>query len=77
MRMRFLERIRDWAGKKNYGLMKACREVGVEVTTQGLDGYDKENARSMRLDILCGLRKASGKSWSEVGKALDEEFLPK
>jgi hypothetical protein len=78
MGMRLVKTIRDALKVKNYGLSPKLRdEVGVEITVQGLDGYDKDTAKSMRLDVLCGLRKVYGKSWDEFGKMLDAEFLPK
>jgi hypothetical protein len=75
MAMEIIERIRQWTKSKNYGLAKSLRTLGVDVTIQGLDGYDRETAKGMRLDVLCGLRKLSGKSWEEFGKYLDKEFL--
>jgi hypothetical protein len=73
MAMKIIEKIRKVTGLKNYGLMKALRDLGVEVTTQGIDGYERETARSMRFDVLSGLRKISGLSWNEFGKLIDDE----
>lgn len=36
----------------NYGLSKAMRARGCEITTNGIDGYDKKPCKSIRLDIL-------------------------
>jgi len=74
MGMKLIEKIRNIKGLKNYGIMKHLRVLGVEVTTQGIDGYDKPTAKGMRLDVLCGLRKITGLSWQQFGKLLDDEF---
>lgn len=60
---------------KNYSIAKRLREMGVEITVQAIDQYDKTPAKSMRLDALCGLRRMSGMEWQDFGKWLDEEFL--
>lgn len=75
--MQLLEKIRAVTGLKNYGISPKMRDgPGVLITIQGLDAYDRDTARSMRLDVLCGLRRITGLSWSEFGKWLDDEFLP-
>lgn len=75
MGMNLIKKVRDSKQLKNYGIMKALRELGIEITTQGVDGYEKPTAKSMRLDVLCGLRRITGLSWVAFGKLLDEEFL--
>jgi hypothetical protein len=74
MGMKIIKKVRDTKELKNYGIMKALRDIGVEVTTQGIDGYEKDSARSMRLDVLSGLRRISGVSWEEFGGWIDPEF---
>lgn len=72
--MKLLDLLRS-QGLKPPTLSRQLREkLGIDVSIQGLAQY--EEARSMRLDVLCGLRKLSGQSWSAIGKLLDEEFLP-
>lgn len=73
--MKWIEKARKITGLTNYGLSKTLRKEGVEVTTQGIDGYFKKQSKSMRLDVLCGLRKLSGVSWAEFGKWLDNDYL--
>lgn len=75
MSMKLIKNIKDTTDLKNYGIMKKLRELGIEVTTQGIDGYEKVTARSTRLDVLCGLRKISGLNWDKFGKLLDSEFF--
>lgn len=72
--MKIIKKVRDSADLKNYGIMKKLRDIGIEVTTQGIDGYEKDSARSMRLDVLSGLRRISGVSWEEFGAWIDSEF---
>lgn len=72
-----IQKVRNIRQLTNYGIMKALRALGIEVTTQGVDSYEKPTARSMRLDVLCGLRRIYGKNWNEFGKILDEEFGPR
>lgn len=55
MRMEILGKVRKVTGLKNYSIHKWLRDHGYEITLQGLDGYDKPTAKSMRLDILAGL----------------------
>lgn len=76
MAMQLIEKIRQVTKLKNYGLSKTLREMGINVTTQGIDGYARPECRGMRLDILAGLRKTTGLSWNEIGKLIDSEFLP-
>lgn len=75
--MQLIKKIRDKTGAKNYTLAQAIRELGTSITVQGIDAYEKPEARSMKLPVLCGLRKFSGLSWSAFGQLLDEEFLGK
>ena len=77
MGMKFLSRIRKLLNETDYGLAKTLNQKGISITIPGISGYNKSSARSMRLDVLCGLRATSGLSWAEFGKWLDEEFLPK
>lgn len=58
----------------NYNVAKRLRAMGVDITTQGIDQYDKGQARSMRLDVLIGLKELSGLNWEKFGKLLEEEF---
>ena len=73
--MKLIEKVRKSADLKDYGISKNLRHLGIEVTTQGITSYSKDNARSMRLDVLCGLRKLSGLNWNQFGKWLDDEFF--
>lgn len=75
--MKLIDKVRKSADLKDYGISKNLRHLGVEVTTQGITSYSKDAARSMRLDVLCGLRKLAKVSWSEFGKWLDDEFSGK
>ncbi len=61
MEMQLLEKVRETTDLTNYGLSKALRDIGVEITTQGLDHYDKSASRSMRLDVLSGLYRLCAK----------------
>lgn len=74
MGMELLRKVKKVADLKNYGVAKQLNEMGVKITIPGIDAYEQPSAKSMRLDVLCGLRKLSGKSWSEFGKWLDDEF---
>lgn len=74
MGMKLIQKIRKAVGLTNYGIAKALKDRGYSITIPGVDAYEKENARSMRLDVLCGLRQLSGKSWADFGAWLDEEF---
>lgn len=77
MAMQVIEKIRRKTGSKNYSIALAVRDLGVPITVQGIDAYERPEAQSMKLAILCSLRRVAGLSWSEFGKWLDEEFLPK
>ncbi len=74
MSVKLIEKIRHRTGLKNYGIQKALRAVGCDITTQGIDSYERETARSMRLDVLVGLKEVSGLNWEQLGKLLSEEF---
>lgn len=76
MGMKLLGKVRDSAELTNYGLSKKLRELAIEITTSGIDGYDKENALSMRLDVLCGFFYTSGVSPDQFMNWLIEEFAP-
>lgn len=78
MGMKLIEKIRAKTGFTNYRIAMHLREsLEVRITTQGIDAYERPEAQSMRLQVLAGLRKMSGMSWSAFGEILDEEFLPK
>lgn len=72
--MKLLDQVKRKKGLTNYGVAKTLRSMGVEITTQGVDQYDKGKARSMRLDVLVGLKRILEQDWSAVGKLLEEEF---
>lgn len=74
MGMKLLDQIKKDKKLTNYGVAKELRAIGVDITTQGVDQYDKGKARSMRFDVLIGLRKLSGLSWQKVGEMLEGEF---
>ncbi len=74
MKMKILDYVKKKQELTNYGVAKELRKIGVEVTTQGIDQYDKGAARSMRFDVLLGLRKLSGLTWDQFGKMLEGEF---
>lgn len=75
MRMKLLSLVKKERKLTNYGVAKALREeAGVIVTVQGIDQYEKGKARSMRLDVLVGLKRLLGTEWNIVGKVLEEEF---
>lgn len=75
MGMKLLDKIRRSREITDYGIAKELNRLGVEITTQGINSYNKPTAKSMRLDVLCGLRKLSGNSWNEFGKWLEDEFF--
>lgn len=75
MGVKLISDIRVLTGLKNYGISKNIRELGIPITTQGIDSYEKESAKSMRLDVLCALRQISGKDWEIFGEMLDREFF--
>lgn len=75
MGMKLLQKVRDQTGLKNYSIAQRIRELGHEVTCQGIDGYSKDGAQSIRLAVLVRLRKITGLSWASFGRWLDEEFL--
>lgn len=75
--VKLLNKVKQIKGLKNYGIVKELRNRGVDITIPGVDHYDKTSARSMRLEVLCGLREIAGVSWNEFGKWLDEEFWDK
>lgn len=66
--------IRERLGVTSYGLWRALRRAGVEITQAGVDAYERKPPRSMRLDVLCALKRISGMSWEELGKELEKEF---
>lgn len=73
--MKLLDHVKRKRRLTNYGVSKALREeADVQVTVQGIDQYDKGKARSMRLDVLVGLKRLSEDDWSVVGKLLEAEF---
>lgn len=74
MRMDWIKKIQTKQGLTNYGLAKALRNIGVEITTQGIDAYMKPEARSMRLDVLMGLFKLSQLSKDEFMNLILKEF---
>jgi hypothetical protein len=74
MGMKLLEKIRKAAKLTNYGIAKELNNMGVKITIPGVDAYERDTAKSMRLDVLCGLKRLSGKDWVEFGKLLDDEF---
>lgn len=74
MTMKILDHVKKIKGLTNYGVSKELRKLGVEVTTQGIDQYDKGKARSMRFDVLLGLQRLSGLPWEKFGRILEEEF---
>jgi hypothetical protein len=74
MRMKLLDLVKKERGLTNYGVAKALRALGVEITTQGIDHYEKGKAKAMRLDVLCGLKALLGARWETVGRLLEEEF---
>lgn len=75
MNMKFLGKIIKKMGTTTYSLAKLLRENGVDITHQGVDFYGRGKARSMRLDVVAGIRRLSGYSWEEMGKMIDDEFL--
>lgn len=74
MGMELLRKIKKAVKLTNYGIAKWLNENDVKITIPGVDAYERDTAKSMRLDVLCGLRKLSGKDWNDFGKWLDEEF---
>lgn len=77
MGMQLIRKIREISGLTNYAISKELNQTGVQVTIPGIDAYERPTARSMRLDVLCGLRGISGLTWNQFGKWLDEEFKKK
>lgn len=79
MAVDLLQKVRKRLNIKNYSLAKRLTELGAPITTQGLDHYDTDSARSMRVDVLVRLREISGMSIDEFWKLLEQEAkrLPK
>lgn len=77
MAMELLKKLKKAAKLTNYGIAKGLNEMAVKITIPGVDGYEKDAARSMRLDVLAGMRILSGKDWEQFGKWIDDEFLPR
>jgi hypothetical protein len=51
--MEIVDKIKKLTGiKSNYGLAQIMRQRGCEVTTSGVDAYDKKKCKSIRLDVL-------------------------
>lgn len=73
--MDLLRRLREQTGLTCYGVAKALRNIGIDTSTSNIDAYERNDSARIRLDILAGLRKVSGKSWTEFGRWIDEEFL--
>jgi len=57
MTVKILKKVRDFTGLKNYGIHKKIQEMGCRITLQGLDGYDRDEARSIRVDVLSCLER--------------------
>lgn len=57
MSVQILKKIRETTGLKNYGIHKRIASYGCKITLQGLDGYDKATARSIRIDVLNALER--------------------
>ena len=74
--MRMLKKIKELTDLTAYGIAGTLENMGIKITTSGIDNYLRHPPRSMRLDVLCGLRKLSGLSWEEFGAELDSDFLP-
>lgn len=51
MGVKLLENIRKATGLRNYGIHKAIQAMGCKITLQGLDGYDRPEAKSIRIDV--------------------------
>lgn len=78
MGMQLIEKIRARSGLTNYRIALTLKDqLKIPITIPGVDAYERPEAQSMKLSVLCGLRRVAGLSWSEFGKWLDEEFLPK
>lgn len=52
MSVEILKKVRDFTGLRNYGIHKRLQEKGCKITLQGLDGYDRTEAKSIRVDVL-------------------------
>lgn len=74
MGMELLKKIKKAAKLTNYGIAKELNEKNVKITIPGIDAYERDTAKSMRLDVLVGLKRLSGKSWDVFGEWLEEEF---
>lgn len=80
MSVDLIKKTRKNTGLTNYSIAKALRSRGVEITVQGIDSYEKLTARSMRLDVLCGLEALNcehGVSHSQFWSWITEEFRKK
>lgn len=72
----FIPAIRGKSRRTNYGLAKGLRDRGIDISNSAIETYEQMGRSGrMRYDVLCGLRKVAGMSWSEFGKLLDEEFF--
>lgn len=75
--MQVLHKIKSALNLTGYGIAKAINRLGVSVTISGVDAYlANKKVKSMRLDILCAVRRLSGMSWEKFGQDLDAEYLP-
>jgi hypothetical protein len=55
------------------GLYQLEERSGISMAV--LWNWHKNDAQQAKLQLLCKLRKASGKSWNQFGEKMDEIFL--
>ena len=58
---------------RNYSLSKRLRALGVEITPQGLDQYEK-GTYSVKIDVLIGLQRLSGIPLPQFWKLLEKDL---
>lgn len=67
-----VKKVQQKRGLTAYKIARALNELGTQVSETAIDLQVRKNAKSMRLDLLSGLRKVAGVSWSEFGRWIDE-----
>ncbi len=72
--MKFLEKIKETKGLTEAELTRMLIRAGYNISTAGLNRYAEPESVSIRLDILVGLKQASGFTWNKLGELIEEEF---
>ena len=73
--MKFVKKIKKLRRLKTYSFAKLINESGTTITRECIYYYELDKCKSMKLEVLCAMRRVGGLSWAELGKLLDAEFL--